>query len=74
VRYGVVEAFRRLHPGEAEVLAVLVAQCYYRDARVMGSLEMQARPPFPEGFNVDQGDWSLLDPIRERPEFYRKLP
>lgn len=52
----------------------LVAQCYYRDDRVMRSLDMDARAPFPEGFEVDEGDWSLLDSVRARKSMYRHLP
>jgi hypothetical protein len=32
---------------------------------------MEPRPPFPEGFEVEEGDWSLLDPVRARPKLYR---
>jgi hypothetical protein len=65
------EHFRRT--GGAAVLAVTRAtvQCYYRDDRVMRSLGMEVRPPFPEGFEVERGDWSLLDPVRSRPPFFR---
>jgi len=52
----------------------LVAQCYYRDDRVMRSLGMAPRPPFPQGFEVDEGDWSLLDPVRARSPMYRNPP
>lgn len=60
--------------GGAELTALnrVVAQCYYRDDRVMRSLGMDVRPPFPKGFEVEQGDWSLLDPVRARPAFYRR--
>ena len=36
--------------------------CYYRDDRVMVSLGLEARPPFPKGHVLEQGDWSLLRP------------
>jgi len=26
---------------------------------------------FPKGFEVEQGDWSLLDPVLARPKLYR---
>jgi hypothetical protein len=55
-------------------LIAAVAQCYYRDDRVMRSLGMEIRPPFPKGFEVDEGDWSLLDPVRARPRFWRDAP
>jgi hypothetical protein len=53
-------------------LTRVVTQCYYRDDRIMQSLGMEVRPPFPKGFQVEQGDWSLLDPVRARKPFYRR--
>jgi hypothetical protein len=55
-------------------LTRVVTQCYYRDDRVMRSLGMEVRAPFPKGFEVEQGDWSLLDPVRARAAFYRHPP
>ena len=55
--------------GEALVyLTRIILQCYYRDDRVVRSLGMEPRPPFPKGFEVEQGVWSLLDPVRARPD------
>lgn len=70
-------AMQRLREGDAALSAVLVAvvvRCYYRDDRVMRSLGMEPRPPFPEGFDVEQGEWSLLDPVRARGRIYREVP
>ena len=47
--------------------------CYYRDNRVLLSLGLEPRAPFPKGKVVDQGDWSLLDPVRARPPFWRPV-
>jgi len=55
-------------------LISVVAQCYYSDRRVMSSLGIEVRPPFPKGYEVAQGDWSLLDPVRARAAFYRRTP
>ncbi len=52
-------------------LVTITAQCYYRDDRVMASLGMEARPPFPDGHEVPQGDLSLLDPVRARGPIWR---
>ena len=49
-----------------------VLLCYYRDDRVMLSLGLEARPPFPKGHVLEQGDLSLLDPVRARAPFWRK--
>ncbi len=67
------DTFRSNHPEQAELLQTLVVQCYYRDDRVMRSLGMDPRPPFPLGYDVDPGDWSLLDPVRSRPPIYRQV-
>jgi len=53
------------------VLTRVVLLCYYRDDRVMVSLGLEPRPPFPQGHVVEQGDWSLLDPVRSRKPFWR---
>jgi hypothetical protein len=53
------------------VLSRIVLLCYYRDDRVMVSLGLEARPPFPKGHVLEQGDWSLLHPVRARKPFWR---
>lgn len=55
-------------------LVTVIVRCYYRDDRVMRSLNMEVRPPFPKGFEVEQGDWSLLDPVRARGRIWRDAP
>ena len=54
-------------------LVTITAQCYYRDDRVMQSLGMEPRPPHPDGFDIPQGDWSLLDPVRRRGKIYKDV-
>ncbi len=70
----IVETFRRAHGKDADLLATITVQCYYRDGRIMRTLDMETRPPHPLGYDVDEGDWSLLEPVRGRREFYRKAP
>jgi hypothetical protein len=53
-------------------LTRVVLQCYYRDDRVVRSLGMEPRPPFPKGHVLEDGDWSLLDPVRARQPFWRR--
>ena len=55
------------------VLTRVVLLCYYRDDRVMLSLGLEARPPFPKGHVLEQGDWSLLDPVKARKPFWRQV-
>lgn len=53
-------------------LTRVVMQCYYRDDRVVRSLGLEARPPFPKGHVLEGSDWSLLDPVRARALGWRK--
>jgi hypothetical protein len=71
-RLAAAAALREAGGPSLVALTRVIAQCYYRDDRVMLSLGMEPRPPFPQGFKVEQGDWSLLDPVRARPAFYRR--
>jgi hypothetical protein len=67
----VAATFREAGGAPLAALVRVVLLCYYRDDRVMRSLGQEPRPPFPEGHVVEQGDWSLLDPVRARPRMYR---
>ena len=53
------------------MLARVVLGAYYRDDRVLTALGHEARAPFPKGYALEQGDWSLLDAVRHRPPFWR---
>jgi hypothetical protein len=53
-------------------LTRVVLQCYYRDDRVIRSLGLEPRPPYPKGHVLEDGDWSLLDPVRARPPMWRR--
>lgn len=54
-------------------LTRVILQCYYRDDRVVRSLGLEPRPPYPKGHVLEDGDWSLLDPVRARPPFWRRV-
>ena len=62
--------------GDAAMATLIrvILQCYYRDDRVVRSLGLDPRPPFPKGHELEQGDWSLLDPVRARPSMWRRAP
>jgi hypothetical protein len=72
-RNEVAAAFRETGGAPLAALVRVVLLCYYRDDRVMRSLGQEPRPPFPKGHVVEQGDWSLLDPVRARPPIYRRV-
>jgi hypothetical protein len=55
----------------AVTLGRAILSAYYRDDRVLQSLGLEARAPFPQGYVLEQGDWSLLDAVRNRPPLWR---
>ncbi len=73
-RADVAAALRAERDSGVAVLTRIVLLCYYRDDRVMLSLGLEPRPPFPKGHEIEQGDWSLLDPVRARAPFWRPAP
>ena len=73
-RYAATESFRARGGPEVAALSRAILQCYYRDDRVVLSLGLEPRPPFPKGHTLEQGDWSLLDPVRARPKLWRDAP
>jgi hypothetical protein len=58
---------------EITALCRAVLQCYYRDDRVIRSLGLEPGPPFPKGHDLEQGDWSLLDAVRNRLPMWRDV-
>ncbi len=63
---------REHEPALAATFASFVAACYYRDDRVMQSLGLEPRAPYPRGFVVEPGDLeSLLEPVRARGRLWR---
>jgi hypothetical protein len=71
-RVEVAAQFREVGGAPLAILVRLVLLCYYRDDRVMRSLGQEPRAPFPQGHVVEQGDWSLLDPVKAGPPNLRR--
>ena len=72
-REAVAKEFRATGGNAAATLVRVVLQCYYRDDRVLRSLGLELRPPFPRGYTLEQGDLSLLDPVKARPSTLRQV-
>lgn len=66
-------ALQKTAPEAAAHLQVITTECYYRDPRVLAAIGVEARPPFPRGYKVEQGDFSLLDPVRARGPVWRSV-
>ena len=73
-REAVVTEFRAGGGPPVAVLARVILQCYYRDDRVLRSLGIELRAPFPKGHVLPEGDWSLLDPVKTRGGTLRRPP
>jgi hypothetical protein len=65
-RDAVATEFRATGGAAAATLIRVVLQCYYRDDRVLRSLGLELRAPFPKGYKLNEGDWALLDPVKAR--------
>ena len=73
-RDAVAQEFRKYGGAAAATLVRVVLQCYYRDDRVLRSLGLELRAPFPKGYVLPDGDWSLLDPVKARGGTLRRAP
>ena len=72
-RAGIARDLGRSRFAGVGTLVTIMVQCYYRDDRVMRSLGMAPRSPYPDGFDIPQGDWSLLEPVRQRGKIYKEV-
>jgi hypothetical protein len=55
----------------AVALGRAILGAYYRDDRVLAAIGHEARAPFPKGYEIEQGDWSLVEVVKKRPAFWR---
>lgn len=69
-----INSLRSENPRFLRGLAMNTATSYYQDDRVLNAIGLEARPPFPEGYEVDRGDLSLLEPVKARGKIYRDAP
>ena len=72
-RQELLDEIRGKDPQFFRGLAIQTATFYYQDDRVMEAIGMEARPPFPKGYEVPTGDLSLLEPVRARGQIYRDV-
>jgi hypothetical protein len=56
---------------EVQALSRVVVAAYYRDDRVMLAYGREPRAPFPKGHVLPQGDWALLDVVKQKEPFWR---
>lgn len=70
-REGLINDWYASGGAAAMALGRAILSAYYRDDRVLLALGHEARAPFPKGYVLEQGDWSLLDVVRGRQPFWR---
>jgi hypothetical protein len=58
---------------DVDAIYAHVLMHYYRDDRVMVALGLEPRPPFPVGHPLEDADPALLDPVRTRAPFWRRV-
>jgi hypothetical protein len=69
------EVLRELESSEPAFIPTLMFYTYagyYQDARVLRALGLEARPPHPQGHEIEPNDLTLLDPVRRRAKLYRE--
>jgi hypothetical protein len=71
---GKLRSFLNIRPAFGSLMIWLVAEAYYQDERVLRSIGMEARPPFPKGHVVEPSDWSLLEPVKRMGRIFRDPP
>jgi hypothetical protein len=67
---------REVEAAEPAFFGALLMQTYfgyYTDRRITDRLGVR-NPPQPDGYDLEPGDLSLLDPVRARPKLWRDVP
>jgi len=68
-----VDALRTDSPAFIQAFTVQTTGRYLMHETVMPLIGLPARPHWPQGHVVEEGDWSLIDVVRARPKLYRKV-
>lgn len=66
------DQLRRRHNRFFTLLTTHVVQCYYQHDKVLEAIGLEARPPFPDGYRLEEGDLTLLGPVYDRGKIYRE--
>ena len=60
-------------PGFLPVLLFQTYLGYYQNPATLAALGLPPRPPHPLGYEIEENDLSLLEPVRAREKFYREV-
>ncbi|MFK7966519.1 MAG: gluconate 2-dehydrogenase subunit 3 family protein [Burkholderiaceae bacterium] len=67
----VVDELRVSSAAFFELLTQHTVARYYEHERVLKALGVEPTAPWPRGHSVEDGDWSLLDSVKDRAPIYR---
>ena len=68
-----VDAMRLENPAFVQAFMVQTVGRYLKHEHVLPLIGLPARPHWPQGHVVEEGDWSLIDVVRRRPKIYREV-
>ncbi len=71
-RVALLRAYDAEAPGLVPGIVFQLYQGYYQHPRVVEALGLEARPPYPKGYELEDGDLSLLEAVRNRGQRYRE--
>lgn len=52
-------------------ISLLLCECYYSNSKALSSLKLPVKPPFPEGYELQDIDLSILEVVYNRGKIYR---
>jgi hypothetical protein len=67
-----IKKLRPMHLRFFKILTSEVIHFYYQHDNVLEALGLEARTPFPNGYSVEEGDLTLLEPVYHRGKIYRE--
>ena len=72
-RAALVEGFSSGHPVLVPLLVYHTYVRYYTKVPVLKGLGLEGRTPHPEGYELEDGDFGLLGPVRDRGPMFRTV-
>jgi hypothetical protein len=72
-RVGALNELAGSQPGFLPLLLFQTYQGYYQNSATLEALGLPPRPPHPLGYEIEENDLSLLEPVRAREKLYREV-
>jgi len=72
-RVETLNALEASQPGFLPLMVFQAYQGYYQNLATLEALGLPPRPPHPLGYEVEDNDLGLLEPVRAREKLYREV-